>query len=346
MKIAFILPSLINQGPIVVVNNIVKYLKSYVDQIDVYYFDETLAMRFDCPVYRIRMNQAIDFDKYDIIHSHCLRPDKYVIKWRKKIKKAKIVTTLHQDTFYTFRYQYNIVLTHLFTKYWCYLQSKFDGIISISNQLKDGYESCIHSEFTTIYNGCSIDIEANVDNYIIQKQIEVKKEYKLLGTYAFVTRRKGLEQILKALIDLPEYAFMIIGDGPDITRLLILSKKMGISNRVHFIPYQEKPYNYLENIDVYVMPSYSEGFGLSMVEAALMRKSIVCSELPSFHEIFNNDEACFFELDDIESLKRALVYAYTNRNDLGNSAYKKASNMFTAELMANNHLKYYQNLVI
>ena len=92
MKIAFILPSLINKGPIVVVNNVVKYLKSYVEQIDVYYFDATPAMDFDCPVYKIRMNQAIDFDKYDIIHSHCLRPDKYVIKWRKKIKNAKIIT--------------------------------------------------------------------------------------------------------------------------------------------------------------------------------------------------------------------------------------------------------------
>ena len=108
MKIAFILPSLINKGPIVVVNNVVKYLKSYVEQIDVYYFDATPAMDFDCPVYKIRMNQAIDFDKYDIIHSHCLRPDKYVIKWRKKIKNAKIITTLHQDTFRSFQYQYNI----------------------------------------------------------------------------------------------------------------------------------------------------------------------------------------------------------------------------------------------
>ena len=59
MKIAFILPSLINKGPIVVVNNVVKYLKSYVEQIDVYYFDATPAMDFDCPVYKIRMKQAL-----------------------------------------------------------------------------------------------------------------------------------------------------------------------------------------------------------------------------------------------------------------------------------------------
>ena len=346
MKIAFILPSLINNGPIVVVNNVVKYLKSYVEQIDVYYFDATPAMDFDCPVYKIRMNQAIDFDKYDIIHSHCLRPDKYVIKWRKKIKNAKIITTLHQDTFRSFQYQYNIALAYLFTRYWCHLQSKFDGVISISNQLKDGYQSYIHSKLTTIYNGCIINEDSNLDASIISKQMEVKEKYKLLGTYAFVTRRKGLEQILKALIELPDYAFMIIGDGPDIARLLLLSKQTGISDRVYFIPYQKKPYNYLANIDVYVMPSYSEGFGLSMVEAALAKKSIVCSELPSFHEIFNNDEACFFELDNIDSLKRSIILAYENKLKLGERAYNKASDMFTAQRMAENHLKYYQNLFV
>lgn len=346
MKIAFILPSLINKGPIVVVNNLVKYLKLYVEQIDVYYFDDTPAMEFDCPVYRIRMNQAIDFDRYDIIHSHCLRPDKYVIKWKKKIKNAKIISTLHQDTFCCLQYQYNTVLAYLFTRYWCHMQSKFDGVICISNQLKEGYQRYIHSKLTTIYNGCFISRESNLDGSVVSKQMEIKEKYKLLGTYAFVTRGKGLEQILKALIDLPDYAFMIIGEGPDIARLLLLSKQMGISDRVYFIPYQKKPYNYLENVDVYVMPSYSEGFGLSMVEAALAKKSIVCSELPSFHEIFDANEASFFELDNINSLKRAIVLAYENRLEFGECAYKKASDMFTAQRMAENHFKYYQSLLV
>ena len=199
---------------------------------------------------------------------------------------------------------------------------------------------------TTIYNGCIINEDSNLDASIISKQMEAKEKYKLLGTYAFVTRRKGLEQILKALIELPDYAFMIIGDGPDIARLLLLSRQTGISDRVYFIPYQKKPYNYLANIDVYVMPSYSEGFGLSMVEAALAKKSIVCSELPSFHEIFNNDEACFFELDNIDSLKRSIILAYENKLELGERAYNKASDMFTAQRMAESHLKYYQNLFV
>ena len=40
MKIAYILPSLINKGPVIVAYTIIKNLVNIVDQIDVYYFDD------------------------------------------------------------------------------------------------------------------------------------------------------------------------------------------------------------------------------------------------------------------------------------------------------------------
>ena len=61
MKIAFILPSLINQGPIIVVQNIVQELqKKGTVEIDIYYFDAKFGAKFNCPTYQITMKQAID----------------------------------------------------------------------------------------------------------------------------------------------------------------------------------------------------------------------------------------------------------------------------------------------
>lgn len=93
------------------------------------------------------------------------------------------------------------------------------------------------------------------------------------------------------------------------------------------------------------MPSYSEGFGLAMVEAALAKKAIVCSDIPSFHEIFSNGEACFFELDNIESLQKAIGLASENSEQYGIRAYTRAMSEFTTQKMAENHLKYYQSLI-
>ena len=48
------------------------------------------------------MKTLIDFEQYDIIHSHCLRPDMYIARWKKKINRAKLVSTLHQDLIVVF----------------------------------------------------------------------------------------------------------------------------------------------------------------------------------------------------------------------------------------------------
>lgn len=342
MNIAFIIPSLRQTGPIVVVNSLCNKLTELGVSIDVYYFDSIYEIDFCCPTHQIKFENPIDFDKYDIIHSHCLRPDRYLYKWKKSIKKAKIITTLHQDTYASFRYDYNFILSYLFTRYWCYVQSKFDGVISISNQLKNTYKKYFNNNITTIYNGVSISEPQNINTNVLQQIHNLKeKGYCVLGTYALVVKRKGLNQVLEALKRNPQYAFVIIGNGPEIDNLKRISNYNNISDRVLFIPHQNQPYIYLDEIDIYIMSSYSEGFGLAMVEAALVHKPIVCSDIPSFHEIFEENEVAFFELDNIDSLLSAINKINNDLNSYSKLSYNKAYNFFTDKIMALNHYKYY-----
>jgi len=346
MKIAFILPSLINKGPIVVVYNIVKYLKDKVDLIDVYYFDEASSiLNFDCNTHQINKSVPIDFDKFDIVHSHTLRADVYVYKWRKKIKKAKILTTIHQDTFSSFSIRYNSIISFVLTHYWCYVQRNFDGVISISNQLNNKYKKLLSNKVTTIYNGCSIE-SYNVNSELQSLIVEYKsKGFKILGTYAYITQGKGLSQVINILDSLTDYVFVIIGEGPYLENLKKSAEKLNVSDRILFLPYIQAPYSYLQYIDVYMMPSYSEGFGLAMVEAALAKKSIVCSNIPSFREIFESSEVCFFNLDNSDSLIQSIELAYDQRTSRGELACQKANKFFTAEKMADNHLLYYKKIL-
>ncbi|MEA9413122.1 glycosyltransferase family 4 protein [Flavobacterium sp. PL02] len=345
MKIAFILPALINKGPIIVAHSIVKYLKDKVDLIDVYYFDDNeKTLDFDCDIYHINKSVVIDFDKYDIIHSHTFRADLYVFKWRKKIMHAKIISTIHQDTFKSFSIQYNNVASYFLTHYWCFIHRQFDGVVSISNQIKDKYNKLLLNKITTIHNGC------NIDNVNINKEIEdsiqlyKEKGYKILGSYAYITQGKGLLQVVKVLELLPDYVFVLIGQGPYLAKIKKNVEKLNLSDRVLFIPYIQAPYSYLKFFDIYMMPSYSEGFGLAMVEAALAQKSIVCSKLASFYEIFNDNEVCFFELDDSESLAQAIKLADIESQKRGKRAFDKANMFFTSQKMADNHLLYYRQI--
>lgn len=347
MKVAYIVPSLQATGPIIVVNNLVRYLKDIVEKVDVYYFDKLPAMQFDCRTTQIRMGEKIDFDAYDIIHSHCLRPDKYLVKWKKYIHKPKIVTTIHQDTFQSLKFQYNCLLAYGVTEYWCRLQKKFDGIISISNQLRDIYNSKVGFKIQTIYNGSYIHIDDSKMNVDVVGKIQQYRHlgFKILGTYALIVKRKGINQIIDALPFLPDYAMIIIGSGPYVSELKQQVGHLHLENRVCFIPHLDEPYNYLSLFDVYTMTSYSEGFGLAMVEAAMARKSIVCSNLLSFHEIFTDREVSFFELDNMKSLINAVENAYIHKEEKGQFACLKVTLNYTAQSMAKNHLLYYQKLI-
>jgi glycosyltransferase involved in cell wall biosynthesis len=346
MRIAYILPSLVNTGPIVVVNNVIKHLKGKVELIDVYYFDESPeTLIFDCNVFHISKSEVIDFDKYDIIHSHTLWADVYIYKNRKKIKKAKTISTIHQDTFTSFTIQFNRFISFFLGHYWCYIQKHFDAVISISDQLKDRY-SKLFPNIKTIYNGCNITDNESVNEEIERKIRHYKeKGFNILGTYAYISKRKGLSQVIKVLKFLPDYVYVIFGEGPYLNELKREVDKLMLQDRVLFLPYVQAPYSYLKFMDIYMMPSYSEGFGLAMVEAALAKKSIVCSNLPSFHEIFSDKEVSFFELDDSDSLINAIKGASNEINSKGEIACARANLFFTSEIMSHNHLLYYKEIV-
>lgn len=348
MKIAYIVPSLINQGPIIVVQSLVKHLASKVECIDVFYFDEKSILKFDCHTEKIDFNTAINFDKYDIIHSHCLRPDRYLIKWKNKINKAKTVTTLHQDTFKSLSFEYPWYKSIIYSIYWLHIQSKFRYIISISNQITNKYNFLFNNKIHTIYNGCEVIDKKDFiyNNEITNKIISLKnKGYKLIGNFAYITKRKGLLQVLKSLYNLKGFAFIIIGNGPELINLKEYVDFHQLKERVLFLDYQNNPRVYLDYIDVYVMPSYSEGFGLAMVESALEKKAIVCSDIPSFHEIFPSKEVLFFKLNNIEELSLQIHNAYNDRENLGWAAYNRSITNFTASIMANSHLEYYNKIL-
>lgn len=347
MKIAYIVPNLAQTGPMIVMQNLVRYLKDKVDKIHVYYIDEREnTISIDAPTEKLSYLKPINFDKYDIIHCHCAKSDLYAFLWKYKMKHAKVITTIHQDTFITESYHFGKVAGRIYSRLWLKMQSRFDGVVCISEQVRKKYQRYFNTNVTTIYNGVHCEKSANksLDQSILSHIQNLHERYVVLGTYALIVKRKGLEQILKFIRDNAKYAFVIIGDGPEKVNLIQLTKIYNIQNRVLFVPHINQPYNYMSNVDIYTMPSYSEGFGLAMVEAALQRKAIVCSDLPSFHEIFTQDEACFFELRNEKSLHDAIIKAVDKKELLSKKAFERCQAYFTADTMANNYLAYYNRI--
>ncbi|WP_141034209.1 glycosyltransferase family 4 protein, partial [Escherichia coli] len=128
-----------------------------------------------------------------------------------------------------------------------------------------------------IYNGIDLCIGSNIsseDKEIIKK---FKGNSTLLGTLCLANHRKGIEQILYALPFLPNCKFIIIGDGPAREYLENLAISLNVRKRFFILGYRENAKDLLKYIDIYLMPSRSEGFSLALLEAVAAKKTVVCS---------------------------------------------------------------------
>ena len=75
--------------------------------------------------------------------------------------------------------------------------------------------------------------------------------------------------------------------------LLDLADRLGVRDRVCIAGYKKNAYQYLPYYDIYVMSSRSEGFPLSLLEAMIYKRNIVCSDIPIFKEILSENEVTF-----------------------------------------------------
>jgi glycosyltransferase involved in cell wall biosynthesis len=340
MKIAYILPALINRGPIKVVYELIMELKDN-HQISIFYLkeskEEKIEFGFGVEEKKINLFQTIEFEKFDIIHSHGVLPDLYVKFHSKKIKKAKILTTLHNVASEDFRYQYGFLKSKIMLNLWNYATSSHDKIVVLSEYAKRDYiKYWKNKNISIVHNGIST-------KYLLQdindkRVLELKERYILLGCFGMISSVKGFEQVIRALAKLNNHALLIVGDGVDAQKLKKLSKDLKVDDRVYFTGFKKEILSYISLTDVVVVPSYSEGFSLVVIEAMMMKKEIIVSDIEIFDELF---ELHRFKLGDIDSLANVVKSVTVNQNEKN---YKQFLEKFTSKLMAKNYLKLYKSL--
>lgn len=350
MKIATVLPSLAHRGPIIVARDIIHGLQSLTNDVSfsVYYFDDIRELNIDANCKRISFIEQINFDKYDLIHSHGLRPDSYIFLNKGSINIPS-VSTLHNYMEADFKYRYGNFTSYFFSKIWRFALKSHSKLAVLSDDMKNYYSRYYPADkVITIYNGRNVEgLNGPKSDNDLNKVERLKQKYTLLGINAHATYVKGIDQVIDFLGKCDtkkEYCLVLLGYGKAIEDLKSKVRKYGIEDRVFFLGYKENILDYLRLYDIYMMPSRSEGFGLALIEASSVKKAIVCSDINIFEELFNADEVSFFELENIESLSKAIAKASLNKDKLGEAAYKKYKKSFTVEAMAKKYLDLFESL--
>ena len=337
MNIAYVVPSLAAKGPIIVVRDLSELMVTNGHKCTVFYFDDIVEMTFPCPT--IRITRKIDFREFDIVHSHGLRPDIYIYKYREWSGRVKYISTVHNYVLQDFRYQYNWFIAQTAGRIWLRMLHRMDRVVALTNDAVKYYTRWLQScKLIYAYNTRIVE-HAKILNKEEKEHIEeFKNESTLIGVNALLTHRKGVDQIIRALPFLPNHKLFIAGDGKVRKELETLAENLEVKDRCYFAGYVKDAYRYMEHYDVYVASSRSEGFGLMLLEAAQYKVPTICSRIPVFEEIFSSEEVAFFELDNISSL----VEAIRNVPD-GKKMYERYINCYTPQKFYERYLEIYTN---
>jgi glycosyltransferase involved in cell wall biosynthesis len=127
---------------------------------------------------------------------------------------------------------------------------------------------------------------------------------------------KGFDRVMQVLPDLarqiPNIAYLVVGDGDDRPRLAEKASSLGVANRVVFaghINEQEKAEHY-RLADVFVMPSEGEGFGFVFLEAMACGVPVVASKTDGGREALRAGKVgILIDPDKGDELKAAVCEA-------------------------------------
>jgi glycosyltransferase involved in cell wall biosynthesis len=174
---------------------------------------------------------------------------------------------------------------------------------------------------------------------IFQSRVDNKNNIRDVARVTYVGRLidgKGVDILLEAAASIRknEVEYWIVGDGPQRKNLEMLTKKLGIQKIVKFWGQQDhaRTIELLRESDIFVLPSYTEGLSVTMIEAAFCNTAIISTDVGGAPELIEDGISGYlFKPGDsakLTSLIQDLVLDERKRRAFSEKLRKKTVNNF------------------
>ncbi|MCL9819804.1 CDP-glycerol glycerophosphotransferase family protein [Helicobacter colisuis] len=195
---------------------------------------------------------------------------------------------LHNDMFGEFNKKYPY-LAEIFNCYHYY-----DKVISVSKQTSEENKKNLALQYniseakfdflenTIDYNGIIRKSNEQLDSEVENKYF--KKDYKIFINMARLSVEKDQAKLIRAFKVIneehPKTLLLILGDGPLKNELQSLIRELNLQKNVFLLGRMFNPFPYLKRADCFVMSSNHEGQPMTLLEALVLDKAIVATDIP------------------------------------------------------------------
>ncbi|MFL5619927.1 MAG: N-acetyl-alpha-D-glucosaminyl L-malate synthase BshA [Gemmatimonadaceae bacterium] len=287
------------------------------------YFHEVDVGRyplFEYPPYdlalAVRMHEVVLAHRLDLLHVHYAIPHA-TSAWMAREMLAqtrpdiKVLTTLHGTDITIVGQDPSF---HAITKFSI---EKSNGLTAVSKYLRDETQSVFGCA------ACRIDVIPNfIDPAVydraryepqLREQVNGDKVLMHISNFRAVKRVRDVVGIYARVAKEVPSVLVMVGDGPERIDAEQEARRLGVQDRVFFLGKLEAVAPLLASADLFLIPSQSESFGLSALEALATGVPVVGSRAGGLPEVVRDGETgALCAVGDVEGMARAAIDLLTD----------------------------------
>ncbi len=309
---------------------------------------------FEYPPYSLslahKMVDVIEHEHLDILHVHYAIPHATSAYLAREIMGAdsfKFVTTLHgtditligSDPSYLKIVKFSI--------------EKSDGVTAVSKYLQEEtYKTFqISNEIEVIPNFVPDRFWLNNKELVRRRCYGQNDEVILthISNFRPVKRVVDLVDVMDHLIPRFPVRLLMVGDGPERSRMEQLCRERGLCDHIQFLGKQQNVEQVLACSDLFLLPSEDESFGLAALEAMACGLPVVTTNAGGLPEVNIDGETGYtVDVGDTRAFADRIARIISDRAfyfQLSRNAKKRAHTEFNSEKIVPRYLNYYERII-
>lgn len=204
----------------------------------------------------------------------------------------------------------------------------------------------------TIYNGIKLSEKEDV---VISQEIrnasKIAENDFIYGCVANLHVYKNIKLLIKSFGRIYKSSsksvkLILIGTGPELENLKKMTHELNLEEKVIFLGQRNDVLNILHIIDVFVLPSNTEGLSISILEAMASSKPVIATDVGGNKEVVeNNQTGIIVPPEDEDALFEAMKYLIENKevgHKMGEAGRKRVQDKFSLDRMVREYESVYE----
>lgn len=294
-----------------------------------------------------KMVEVVKKYELEVLHVHYAIPHAYAAYMAKQmlLEKGiyvKVVTTLHGT---------DITLVGSHPTYKTAVEfsiNNSDVVTAVSNNLKQTTNQLfnINKNIEVVYNFIDVDKYNKAQDEECKRGALAKPNERILTHISNFRPVKRVEDVIKIFYEVQKEVpskLLMIGEGPERKKAELLTKQLGIKNKVFFLGNSTEIDKILCYSDIFLLPSKTESFGLAALEAMAAKTAIISTNTGGLPEVNIHGKTGFLSnLGDVTDMAKNAISILKDDKIL--EQFKQNAKEHTKKFSLENILPVYEDI--